>query len=74
MCVWLPPLPPSLFTFCSRQNYQTLEELKRHSSERRTMALVCKLEKYMMQLVQIMHKVTELTDKYQEKSAEKWGK
>ncbi|MEE3416140.1 MAG: hypothetical protein VZR53_12325 [Prevotella sp.] len=71
MCVWLPP---SLFTFCSRQNYQTLEELKRHSSERRTMALVCKLEKYMMQLVQIMHKVTELTDKYQEKSAEKWGK
>ena len=36
--------------------------------------LVCKLEKYMMQLVQIMHKVKDLTDKYQEKSAEKWGK
>ena len=26
------------------------------------MALVCKLEKYMMQLVQIMHKVKDLTD------------
>ena len=34
------------------------------------MALVCKLEKYMMQLVQIMHKVIELTDKYQKKSQE----
>ena len=56
-------------------NYnQILKELKSHFSERRAMALVCKLEKYMMQLVQIMHKVTELTDKYQEKSAEKWGK
>ncbi len=31
------------------------------------MALVCKLEKYMMQLVQIMHKVMERTDEYQEK-------
>jgi hypothetical protein len=71
MCVWLPP---SLFTFCSRQNYQTLEELKSHFSERRAMALVFKLEKYMIQLVQIMHKVKDLTDKYQEKSAEKWGK
>ena len=46
---------------------QTLKELKSHFSERRTMALVCKLEKYMMQLVLIMHKVTELTDEYQKK-------
>jgi hypothetical protein len=44
-------------------NYnQTLKELKSHFSERRTVASVYKLEKYMMQLVQIMHKVTELTD------------
>ena len=49
-------------------NYnQTLKELKGHFSERRAMALVCKLEKYMMQLVQIMHKVIERTDEYQEK-------
>ena len=49
-------------------NYnQTLKELKSHFSERRTMALVCKLEKYMMQLIQIMHKVTELTDEYQKR-------
>ena len=42
-------------------NYnQTLKELKSHFSERRAMALACKLEKSMMQLVQIMHKVTEL--------------
>ena len=40
---------------------------KCHFSEHRAMALVCKLEKYMMQLVQIMHKVTELTDEYQKK-------
>ena len=50
---------------------QTLKELKCHFSERRTMALVCKLEKYMMQLVQIMQKVTELTDEYREKQAKK---
>ncbi len=31
------------------------------------MALVCKLEKYMMQLVQIMSKVTELTNEYKER-------
>ena len=31
------------------------------------MALVCKLEKYMMQLVLIMHKVIEQTDEYQKK-------
>ena len=46
-------------------NYnQTLKELKSHFSERRTAALVYKLEKYMMQLVQIMTKATELTDEY----------
>ena len=51
-------------------NYnQTLKELKSHFSARRAMALVCKLEKYMMQLVQIMHKVTELTDEYIERYA-----
>lgn len=50
------------------KNYnQTLKELKSHFSERRTMALVCKLEKYMMQLVQIMHKVIEQTNEYQKK-------
>ena len=49
-------------------NYnQTLKELKNHFSERRTVALVYKLEKYMMQLVQIMHKVIELTDEYQKR-------
>ena len=49
-------------------NYnQTLKELKCHLSERRGMALVCKLEKYMMQLVQIISKVTELTNEYQKK-------
>ncbi len=53
-------------------NYnQTLKELKSHFSERRTMALVCKLEKYMMQLVQTMHKVTELTIEYRKKYARK---
>mgnify|MGYP006916063449 CR=1 FL=1 len=49
-------------------NYnQTLKELKSHFSEHRTAALVYKLEKYMIQLVQIMTKVTELTDEYQAK-------
>ena len=47
-------------------NYnQTIKELKCHFSERRAMALVCKLEKSMMQLVQIMHKVVELTIRYE---------
>ena len=47
-------------------NYnQTLKELKSHFSERRTMALVCRLEKCMMQLVQIMHEVVELTNRYE---------
>ena len=46
-------------------NYnQTLKELKSHFSERRTATLVYKLEKYMMQLVHLMSKVTELTDEY----------
>lgn len=46
-------------------NYnQTLKELKSHFSERRAAALVYKLEKYMMQLVQVMTKVTELTNEY----------
>ena len=49
-------------------NYnQTLKELKSHFSERRTAALVYKLEKYLMQLVQIIHKVVEQTDEYQKK-------
>ena len=44
-------------------NYnQTLKERKIHFSERRAAALVYKLEKYMMLLMQIIHKVTELTD------------
>lgn len=46
-------------------NYnQTLKELKSHFSERRIMALVCKLEKCMMELVQIMLKVVELANEY----------
>ena len=49
-------------------NYnQTLKELKSHFSERRTAALVYKLEKYMMQLVQIMHEVVELTNRYEKR-------
>jgi len=57
------------------KNYnQTPKELKSHFSEHRTAALLYKLVKCMMQLVQIMHKVNDLTDKYQEKPAEKWGK
>ena len=49
-------------------NYnQTLKELKSHFSERRTAALVYKLEKYMMQLVQITHDVIELTNRYEKR-------
>lgn len=49
-------------------NYnQTLKELKSHFSERRTAALVYKLEKYMMQLVQIMYEVVELTSRYEKR-------
>ena len=55
----------SQFRMVGNNYNQTLKELKSHFSERRTMALVCKLEKYMMQLVQIMHKVVELTIRYE---------
>jgi len=49
-------------------NYnQTLKELKSLFSEHRAMALVCRLEKFMLQLVQIMTKVTELTNEYKER-------
>ena len=49
-------------------NYnQTLKELKSHFSERRTMALVCKLEKYMMEFVQILNEVVELTNRYEKR-------
>ena len=55
----------SQFRMVSNNYNQTLKELKSHFSERRAMALVCKLEKYMMQLVQIMHEVVELTNRYE---------
>lgn len=61
----------SQFRMVGNNYNQTLKELKIHFSERRAAALVYKLEKYMMQLVQIMHKVTELTDEYLEKYAKK---
>ena len=49
-------------------NYnQTLKELKIHFSERRAAALVYKLEKCMMQLVQIMHDVIELSNRYEKR-------
>ena len=57
----------SQFRMVGNNYNQTLKELKSHFSERRTAALVYRLEKCMMQLVQIMHKVTELTDEYQKK-------
>ena len=56
-----------LWTLCLKNYNQTLKELKSHFSERRTMALVCKLEKCRMQLVHVMHKVIEQTDEYQKK-------
>ena len=61
----------SQFRMVGNNYNQTLKELKIHFSERRTAALVYKLEKYMMQLVQIMQKMTELTDEYREKQAKK---
>ena len=68
-------LPHTLYgAFAEVEHGTHLTELKSHFSERRTAALVYKLEKYMMQLVQIMHKVTELTDEYQKRYTEKWGK
>ena len=57
----------SQFRMVGNNYNQTLKELKSHFSERRAMVLVCKLEKCMMQLVQIMHKVIEQTDEYQKK-------
>ena len=57
----------SQFRMVGNNYNQTLKELKSHFSEHRTAALVYRLEKYMMQLVQIMTKVTELTDEYREK-------
>lgn len=68
--VWLETARP-LDALLAKNYNQTLKELKSHFSERRAMALVCKLEKYMMQLVQIMQKVTELTDEYRQKNLEK---
>ncbi len=57
----------SQFRMVGNNYNQTLKELKSHFSERRAAALVYKLEKYMMQLVQVMSKVTELTDEYKER-------
>lgn len=56
----------SQFRMVGNNYNQTLKELKCHFSEHRTAALVYKLEKYMMQLVQIMTKVTEFTNEYKE--------
>jgi len=55
----------SQFRMVGNNYNQTLKELKSHFSERRAMVLVCKLEKCMMQLVQIMHEVLELTNRYE---------
>lgn len=57
----------SQFRMVGNNYNQTLKELKSHFSERRTAALVYKLEKCMMQLVQIMGKVVELTNEYRAK-------
>lgn len=61
----------SQFRMIGNNYNQTLKELKSHFSERRTAALVYKLEKCMIELVQIMQKVTELTAEYRDKQAEK---
>jgi len=68
--VWLATARP-LDALLAKNYNQTLKELKSHFSERRTAALVYKLEKYLMQLVQTMHKVTELTIEYRKKYARK---
>ena len=57
----------SQFRMIGNNYNQTLKELKSHFSERRTAALVYKLEKYMMQLVQIMYEVVELTNRYEKR-------
>jgi len=47
------------------KNYnQTLKELKSHFSERKAIALVCRMERSMIKLVQIMHNVVMLTNEY----------
>ena len=51
-------LPRAVAVLRSRSAYPNF-------SERRTAALVYKLEKYMMQLVQIMYEVVELTIRYE---------
>ena len=61
----------SQFRMVGNNYNQTLKELKSHFSERRAAALVYKLEKYMMQLVQIITKVVELTNEYKERSKSK---
>ena len=61
----------SQFRMVGNNYNQTLKELKSHFSERRTAALVYKLEKCMIELVQIMQKVTEMTTEYRDKQAEK---
>ena len=57
----------SQFRMVGNNYNKTLKELKTRFSERRAMALVYRLEKYMMQLVQIMTNVAKLTDDYREK-------
>ena len=63
---WLETARP-LDALLAKNYNQTLKELKSHFSERRTAALVYKLEKYMMQLVQIMYEVVELTNRYEKR-------
>ena len=57
----------SQFRMVGNNYNQTLKELKIHFSERRAAALVYKLEKCMIQLVQIMHDVIELTNRYEKR-------
>ena len=57
----------SQFRMVGNNYNQTLKELKSHFSERRTAASVYKLEKCMMQLVQIMHDVIELSNRYEKR-------
>jgi len=61
----------SQFRMIGNNYNQTLKELKSHFSERRTAALVYKLEKCMIELVQIMQKVTEMTTEYRDKQTKK---
>lgn len=61
----------SQFRMIGNNYNQTLKGLKSHFSERRTAALVYKLEKCMIELVQIMQKVTEMTTEYRDKQTKK---